>query len=130
MSIMDYTISRFRWSLQALAAPAQVQLELFPGFVLKVDELAIEFDQWYQVVKRRRTIFTPKQRKILEKLNRQLDDISGPDNLHYWMEETLRTDTMWEKIRKLARTALVALGWTAESPLKMKDEKSVESLQH
>lgn len=114
---MDYSMIRFKWSLQALAAPADIQLELFPDFDLKVDELAIEFDQWYQVMKRRQTIFTKKQRQVLEDLNKKLDEISGPDNVKYWLEETLRTDSAWETIRSLARLALAALGWPYEQPL-------------
>ncbi|MFW9832091.1 MAG: hypothetical protein ACFFD8_10000, partial [Candidatus Thorarchaeota archaeon] len=62
---MDYSMMRFKWSLQALAAPAEIQLELFPGLDLKVDELAIEFDQWYQVIKRRHALFSKKQNHLL-----------------------------------------------------------------
>lgn len=109
---------RFRWSLQALAASAEIQLNLFPDFDLKVDELAIEFDQWYQVIKRRRTMFTKKQKTLLEDLNQKLDEISGPDNEHYWLEDTLKTDVAWESIRSLARLALSALGWPVEDPMK------------
>ena len=114
---LDYSMSRFRWSLQALAAPAEVQLQLFPGFDWKVDELAIEFDQWYQVMKKRRSLFTSTARKLLEDLNKKLDEISGPENSRFWLEETLRTDAAWEAIRNLARHALSAIGWPVENPM-------------
>lgn len=117
-SVLDYSITRFRWSLQALAAPADIQLELFSGHIWKVDELAIEFDQWYQVIKKRRAIFTPQQQKMLENLNRKLDDISGPENVRYWFEETLRTDAVWEEIRLLAREVLHSLGWPTNEDLR------------
>jgi hypothetical protein len=110
-------MSRFRWSLQALAAPAEVQLQLFPGFDWKVDELAIEFDQWYQVMKRRRSLFPVKARKLLEDLNSKLDEMSGPENSQLWLEDTLRTDAAWEMIRDLARHALNAIGWPIENPM-------------
>jgi hypothetical protein len=113
---------RFRWSLQALAAPADLQLQLIPEYLWAVDELAIEFDQWYQVMKRRRTVFTTKQREILETLNKKLDEISGPENIRYWMEDTVRTDIAWEDIRLLARNALDALGWPHEETLKNRSE--------
>ncbi len=115
--LMDYTMTRFRWSLQALAAPAEVQLTLFPDFDWKVDELAIEFDQWYQVMKRRQSLFTIRARRLLEDLNKKLDEMSGPENSRYWEEDTLRTDSAWETIRNLARLALNALGWPIESPM-------------
>jgi hypothetical protein len=114
---MDYSMIRFRWSLQALAAPAEIQLQLFPGFDWKVDELAIEFDQWYQVIKRRRTLFPVKARKLLEDLNKKLDEMSGPDNSRFWMEETLKTDSAWESIRDLARLVLNTMGWPIENPM-------------
>ncbi|MFX1561688.1 MAG: hypothetical protein ACFFDP_00070 [Promethearchaeota archaeon] len=115
---MDYSLLRFKWSLQALASPADIQLELFPDIDLKVDEMAIEFEQWYELIKRRRYFLTPKQAVLLEDLNKRLDEISGPENLHYWLEETLRTDAIWEQIRDLAKQALLALGWELENPLK------------
>ena len=108
---------RFKWSLQALAAPAEVQLQLFPDYLWKVDEIAIEFDQWYQVMKRRRTFFSEKQQHLLENLNKKLDEISGPENLNYWLEEALRTDAVWEAIRSLARIVLGALGWPVSEPV-------------
>jgi hypothetical protein len=114
---VDYSMTRFRWSLQALAAPADIQLQLFPDYDWKVDELAIEFDQWYQVMKRRLTYFTTKAQKLLEDLNQKLDEISGPENSRYWLEETLQTDGAWEAIRDLARLALNAIGWPIENPM-------------
>ncbi len=116
---------RFRWSLQALASPADIQLELFPDIVLKVDELAIEFEQWYELIKRRHSFFTPKQAALLEELNQRLDEISGPDNEHYWLEETLRTDAILEQIRNLAKRALQAFGWRIEKPLKARSMVSL-----
>lgn len=115
---LDYSLLRFQRALQALAAPAEVQLDLYLDFTWKVDEMAIEFDHWYQVVKRRRTLFTPEQSRLLEELNQSLDEISGPDNTHYWLEETLRTDSAWETIRNLAKKTLRALGWSVETPPK------------
>lgn len=124
---MDYSMLRFRRSLQALAAPADVQLQLVPDHLWGVDELAIEFDQWYQVIKRRRTMFSKKQRTILEDLNKKLDEISGPENLRYWMEDTVRTDIAWEDIRNLARNALDAMGWPHQEPLKKPSEIPVKT---
>jgi hypothetical protein len=119
---MDYSMLRFRRSLQALAAPADIQLQLIPDYLWGVDEIAIEFDQWYQVMKRRRTIFSKKQRSILEDLNKKLDEISGPENLRYWMEDTVRNDIAWEDIRLLAKNALDAMGWPLEDPLKKRSK--------
>jgi hypothetical protein len=111
---------RFQRSLQALASPAQQQLDLFPDFLWKVDEMAIEFDQWYQCVMRRSYLFTQKQKDLLEELNSLLDEISGPENSDLWQEESLRTNIIWEKIRILARSALQALGWSIDKTQKQR----------
>lgn len=117
---VDFSLERFKWSLQALAAPADVQLDLYPDSDWKVDDMAIEFEEWYETIKRRQTFFSAKQAAILRKLNQTLDDISGPENAYYWMEETLRVDPVWEKIRSLAKDALGALGWPVEAPPKQR----------
>ena len=40
----DALLMRLKHSLRALAMPADTQLELFPDFVCKVEELALGFD--------------------------------------------------------------------------------------
>ncbi len=115
---LDYTMLRFQRSLQALASPAEVQLDLFPDFLWKVDVMAIEFDQWYQNIMRRSYLFTKKQKSLLEELNSLLDEISGPENSDLWLEESLRTNAIWEKIRILAQSALKALGWSIDKSQK------------
>ncbi len=43
-AMFDRMMLRLKHSLQALAMPAEVQLTLFPDFVCKADELALDFD--------------------------------------------------------------------------------------
>ena len=40
---------RLKHSIQLLACPPEVQLNLLPSFVCKVDELALDFDHWQRV---------------------------------------------------------------------------------
>jgi hypothetical protein len=126
----DFTLQRFKWSLQALAAPADVQLELYPESDWKVDDMAIEFEEWYETIKKRQTFFTVKQAAILRRLNRTLDDISGPENTYYWMEDALRADPVWEKIRSMAKDALRALGWPLEVPPRERSDIVVSQIAH
>jgi hypothetical protein len=37
---------RLQHAVQVLALPADIQLSLFPDFASKVDELALDFDNW------------------------------------------------------------------------------------
>ena len=41
-------LEQLKWSLQALALPADSQLQQFPDFVVITDELMLEFDNWRQ----------------------------------------------------------------------------------
>jgi hypothetical protein len=125
---VNFSLERFKWSLQALAAPADIQLDLYPDSDWKVDDMAIEFEEWYEAIKKRQTFFTAAQAAILRKLNRSLDEISGPENAYYWMEETLRADPVWEKIRLLAKDALRALGWPVEVPPKERSDTLISQI--
>ena len=42
---------QFRWSLQALASDSDDQLSLFPDFVCKADELALDYGHWSRVAR-------------------------------------------------------------------------------
>ena len=43
--------NQFRWSFQALACDADGRLALFPDFVCKLDELALDYGHWSQVAR-------------------------------------------------------------------------------
>ncbi len=60
---------RLKHSLQALAMPAEVQLSLYPDFVCKADELALDFDQWKDCVNSNGVgVLTDLQRRALTAL--------------------------------------------------------------
>lgn len=42
---MDLVRTRFMWTVQALAQPADVQVRLYPSFVAVADELALDHDE-------------------------------------------------------------------------------------
>ena len=47
MQPIEPIAEQLKWSLPALALPAEVQLRLFPEFVCIGDELVLDFDNWY-----------------------------------------------------------------------------------
>lgn len=108
---------RLKHSLQALAMPAEIQLSLFPDFVCKVDELALDFDNWATcVLSNDRGELTQEQRSCLAEIDSRLGAMSGEQNARYWTEEALRQGTEWEAIRNLSKMALKAFGWPVEQP--------------
>ena len=112
-----WTIEELRHSLQALAMPAEVQLGLYPDFVCKGDELALDFDNFFHAVRGSYPDdFTAEQWTMLESIDRALAEMSGEENAHRWTDHAVRASSDWETIRGLARGALHALGWEVAAP--------------
>ena len=97
--------------------PAEIQLTLFPSFVCKADELALDFDHWrFCVITNDSGILTEPQSRALAALDTQLDLMSGQENCILWTEEALSTRPEWTLVRSLAVDALAAFGWDVAVP--------------
>ena len=57
-----------------------------------------------------------EQKTRLTELDGFLSEMNGSDNAAFWTDEALFTDSRWEKVRNLARAALVSFGWPLEVP--------------
>ena len=111
---------QFRWSLQALACAPDAQLSLFPDFVCKADELALEYGHWSEVA---RSFFAGEFDEAQLAALRAIDfrsDAMGNGGAEFeedlWSEDALRASPLWEDLRTLAKLALAKLGWPAETP--------------
>jgi hypothetical protein len=111
---------QLKWSLQALAMPASTQLKLFPEFVVKADELALDFDSaWSAVRTNYEDELSPAQAAAIDAVERKLERMSrdGAEfDVDLWTESALSSSGQWEDVRSLAESALEAFGWTRESP--------------
>jgi len=108
---------RLKHSLQALAMPADTQLELFPDFVCKVEELALGFDHWSKcVLGNDRGELSEQQKSLLMKLDGAFDQMSGRQGQNLWAEDALRTSPEWQVVRDNAKAALASFGWEVERP--------------
>ena len=97
-------------SLQALASPAHVQLARFSDFVVKGDELALDFDDAFLLVRDcPQLVLTRRQRDALAEVDATLSAMSGQRHNELWTEDAVRTSPRWEALRQQARAALVAL---------------------
>lgn len=98
---------QLRWSLQALAQPADVQLGLYPNFACKADELALEFRDAFLAVKEdAENLFGQEQAEALGRIEAHLKGFSGEANADHWTEEALCSDRLWAETRALAKDAL------------------------
>ena len=113
----SWLLTRLRHSLQALAMPADVQLSLFPDFVCKADELALDFDHWRLcVVTNDDFKLTDQQQALLATLDEQVAAMSEAEHSPLWTEEALRTRPEWANVRRLATETLVAFAWDVDTP--------------
>ncbi len=103
------------WATQALALPAAVQLSLFPDFVCKVDELALDFGAWCDsVLSHEAALLSPIQASLLVEMNNKLTAMSGPQP--YWTEDALRQSPVWAEVRQLSAAILLAFNWVEGIP--------------
>ncbi|HEY9401658.1 MAG TPA: hypothetical protein VIQ24_03110 [Pyrinomonadaceae bacterium] len=113
----DALLVRLKHSLQALAMPADTQLELSHDFVCKVEELALDFDHWSRcVLSNNRGELSEEQKSLLRKLDGTFDQLSGGQSQNLWTEDALRNSPEWQTVRDIARAALTSFGWAAERP--------------
>ena len=100
----------------ALAQPADVQLALFPDFVCKADELALDFeDGRYEIVGHESEI-SGDQRAALNALDDLITSMSGQQNAAFWTDEAVRSDAKWEDIRTAAKATAATFGWELRPP--------------
>ena len=111
----DPTLEHLKWALQALAAPAEEQIRLFPSFVCIPDELVLDFDCWYQSAKTK-VSFSLEQQDALSELDDCIQRWSGPPNQDVWHEAALATHPVWLDFRALAKQALAAFSWSMDLP--------------
>jgi hypothetical protein len=114
---VDPALAQLKAALQALALPADKQLQLLPEFVREVDELALSFDHALKLLQtdsRRR--LAGKHRQSLSEVERVLDGMSGQRNAHLWTRASLREEESWSRLREAARKALKSFDWKLEVP--------------
>jgi len=91
-------------------------------FVRKADELALDFDQWREIVLNNfRSELSIDQMSCMENIDRVLSELThmGPE---HWTEDAVRESEEWKRVRTLATAALEAFGWERQKPPSHADE--------
>jgi hypothetical protein len=102
---------QLRQAIVALAQPAEVQLGLFPDFVCKADELALNFeDGLYELVGHEHEL-SEAQHAAVRDLESLLTARSGSQNAELWTEDAVRSHPFWGEVRRLATNVATHFGW-------------------
>jgi hypothetical protein len=122
----DPALDQLKWSLQALALPADAQLTLFPCFAVTADELALDFDHWWETAMHQHG-FTADQIATLASLDALRAEMTAEKDVSLWTDHALAQLPRWEMVREHARNALKAFHWTLETP---PSDRAMRSLAH
>jgi hypothetical protein len=107
---------RFRWSVLALTQEADVQMKLFPDFVVVADELALNWESAPEKLRTSEPEISDSQKSPIEKLDQLISAISGPEHLEFWEDDALSERIEWDEIRLAARAVAQAFGWPIAAP--------------
>lgn len=99
----------------ALAQPADVQLSLFPDFVCKANELALNFEDGLYEMVGHEAQFSAQQRAAIDVLDKLLSSKSSEQHASFWNDTALRKHPIWDEIRTAANAAAAAFGWDLQS---------------
>ena len=108
---------QFKWSVQALSQPAEIQAALFPEFVCVADELAEDFAHWMRcALSYGRLEASERQRAAITALDRLLEYMTERSSEGHWSMDDLANDPLWKEVRHLARNVLDAFRWPPDIP--------------
>lgn len=123
--IADNVLRHMRHSLQMLASPAQAQLSHFPaGWIVLTDELALDFDVWYVRIYSYWELSVEQIASLID-LDEFLNTMSVESNSDLWTDVALSSDPRWERVRNLAKLALVSFEWPLEIPPPAREENGM-----
>jgi hypothetical protein len=118
----EWIFERLKHSLQALSLSAGEQRRLFPDFVVKTDELVLDFYHWRECVV---TNYAPQvsreQMATLVALDEKTQAATNGDR-NVWDENAIVDHPFWAELRKLARESLEAFNWPETVPPSHADE--------
>ena len=101
-----------------LASDADVQERTLPDFVVVTDELALNFDNAFQLSDQlmENGRLSQQQLAALQRVDKVLEDLTNRGEPRLWTLNALRESHEWQAVRAEARKALEALGVGTGTP--------------
>ncbi|NOR62984.1 MAG: hypothetical protein GQ535_10900 [Rhodobacteraceae bacterium] len=94
------------WALRALAQPFSVQIQLYPAGVMVADELAEDWGDAFEGV--------PNAATDIQQIEDMMMLKAGI--IEFWTDDGLKRKPLWDEIRMMARTALLARDLSTDPP--------------
>ena len=111
---------RFKQHLQVLSLSGEEQLALYPDFVVKADELTLDYDHWHMVLftnyRNYNFGFSFEQKEAAAKIDDYFSFMTDKKESYLWTDEAVRIDPHWETVREMAKEALALFGWESKVP--------------
>lgn len=111
------TLFGLQQTLQSLAAPASIQLAMFPDLVGNPERVMGDFRAWRERALLRRDSMSPQQEDVLRGLDECLHRMLEQGSAELWTEQAVRQSVEWGQLRAAARRALVAFSWSVDMPI-------------
>jgi hypothetical protein len=113
----QWILALLKHSLQRLALPASEQVQLLPDFVVKTDELMLDFDHWREcAVGNYHADMTAAQLDSLATVDAHTDVPNSTGDRTVWEESALYSHSFLEELRNLAIQSRNTFGWPQETP--------------
>lgn len=111
----DWVQAQLREKLQLLAAQAEDQVHHFPPNVAIIDEMYADYLHDANSIHTYWTLSGEQDRRLTELRDFLLSqDILQNDE--FWEVEALFSDSRWNEVRNLAKSALTSFEWPIETP--------------
>lgn len=117
-STLEWAVRMFLKHLQTLAADPEILLRAYPPQSCAVDELVNDFAHFLElshgVVKG--GLVSEGYLDKAHMVDQRITDMSERHDLTLWTHDALRTKHEWTDVRRLARQALMGMGYELEPP--------------
>lgn len=101
LNMSDNFLSQIIEAIKLVAAPPIDQLDAFPDFVCKPDEIALTFDEVFSLIDDTTSIST----EIYSKM-KNINELFNTFRKEDWTEDAVKNSKNWQLVRQMAKDLL------------------------
>jgi len=110
-------------TIQSLSEPYEIQITLYPKFVVVADELILDLDEVLESEKYASFLnnINDQQKESIKTLDEYIINMNNKRDKYLWTIEALRDSKEWETIRNLANNVMDVLQIERRPPDELKN---------